>query len=67
MGSEEFRERMLGFMEKGLKPVHSGELRQESAQARAERIVREELRRLGCTEQEFAFRRCAARFDPYGG
>jgi hypothetical protein len=57
LGSEEFRERMLKIMDGGLGGSHSGELRQEWAQAKAERIVGEELRRLRWTEQELSGRR----------
>jgi hypothetical protein len=36
---------------------HSGELRRESAEAKAERIISEELRRLGWTAADLSLRR----------
>ena len=47
IGSERFRKEMLEKMEDKLGEHHSGELRLESAEAKAERIVAEELKRLG--------------------
>ena len=47
LGSKEFRQQLLQLMEDKLGENHSGELRRESAQAKAERIVSQELRRLG--------------------
>ena len=44
LGSEEFRAKMLEAMEPRLGDHHSGQLRRESAQAKAERIVAEALR-----------------------
>ena len=57
LGSPEFREQMLEFMSGQLGENHSGALRRENATARAERIVGEELRRLGWSEQDLTCRR----------
>jgi len=56
LGGAEFRQRMLGLMEGKLGEHHSGELRRETAQAKAERIVGEELRRLGWHEGDLTRR-----------
>ena len=52
---------MLKRMEDKLGPHHSGELRLESAAAKAERIVAEELQKRGWTENDLSARR---RGDP---
>jgi REP element-mobilizing transposase RayT len=52
LGSEAFRKEMLERMEGQLGEHHSGDLRREQAQGRAERIVVEELRGLGWTEAD---------------
>lgn len=57
LGSEEFKEKLLEKMEGKLGENHSGEQRLETAQSKAERIIREELRRLGWKEGELATRR----------
>ena len=57
LGSQEFKEQMLEKMEGKLGENHSGAQRRDMAQAKAERIIREELRRLGWQEQELAARR----------
>ncbi len=57
VGAEEFRQRMLEQMEGKLGEHHSGELRRESAEVRAERILAEELRRLGWRPENLAVRR----------
>jgi hypothetical protein len=57
LGREEFRREMLEKMDGKLGDNHSGELRMENAQAKAERIVSEELRRLGWGEADLAARR----------
>jgi hypothetical protein len=57
VGSEGFRQEQLQRMEGKLGEHHAGELRLESAEARAERIIAEGLRRLGWTEEELARRR----------
>ena len=57
LGSPEFRQQMLELMEGKLGENHSGELRRETAQAKAERIISEELRRLGWKRKDLAARR----------
>ena len=57
LGSESFRQELLESMEGKLGQHHSGELRRESAEAKAERIMAGELKRLGWTEAELAARR----------
>ncbi|MDA1277940.1 MAG: transposase [Verrucomicrobia bacterium] len=57
LGGNQFRKRMLEEMEGKLGDHHSGELHRESAEARAERIIAEELARLGWSESELAIRR----------
>ena len=57
LGSEEFRKQLLEKMEGKLGDNHAGELHRETALARADRILAEELRRLGWTESELAARR----------
>jgi putative transposase len=52
VGGEKFKNQMLEKMEDKLGEHHSGELRRESAQAKGERIVAEELRRRGWTEKD---------------
>ncbi len=47
---------MLGLMEGKLGEHHSGQLRRETSQAKAERIVGEELRRLGWHEGDLTRR-----------
>jgi REP element-mobilizing transposase RayT len=56
LGGEVFRLKMLEAMEGKLGEHHSGALRLESAAAKAERIVVEELDRLGWTERELGAR-----------
>jgi len=57
IGSEEFKREMLEKMEERLGEHHSGELRRESAEAKAERIISEELVRLGWSQGELSLRR----------
>ena len=57
LGSDEFKKQNLEQIEGKLSEHHFGELRQETAQAKAERIIGEELRRLGWQESELAARR----------
>jgi REP element-mobilizing transposase RayT len=57
LGSSGFKREMLFRMESGLGEHHSGELRQGSAEAKAERIVAEELKRLGWKEADLKSRR----------
>jgi putative transposase len=52
LGSPQFKNEMLQEMEGKLGDSHSGELRRENAQAKAERIVTEELKRLGWRWQD---------------
>ena len=61
LGSEAFRKEQLERMEKGLGANHSGALRLETAQAKAERILAEELGRLEWSAEELAGR---AKNDP---
>jgi hypothetical protein len=61
LGSEAFRNEQLERMEKRLGGNHAGELRLETAQAKAERILAEELGRLGWGEEDLASR---AKNDP---
>lgn len=61
LGSEAFRKEQLERMEKGLGGNHAGELRLETAQAKAERILAQELGRLGWSEEDLASR---AKNDP---
>lgn len=56
LGSEQFRTTLLEQIESQLGPHHSGRLRFETAAAKAERIVAEELKRLGWNEGELARR-----------
>ena len=53
---------MLERMEGDLKEHHSGQLRRESADVRAERIIAEELRREGWSDTELGERR---KSDPF--
>ena len=46
MGSKKFKDEMLDKLSEELRPSHAGEVKVESAEAKAERIIREELRRL---------------------
>ncbi len=57
MGGGEFKRQMLEKMEGKLGEHHSGELHREMAEAKAGRIVAEELRRLGWNENDLATRR----------
>ena len=52
LGSEEFRQELLERMAGRLGEHHAGKLRLESAEAKAERIIKAELQRLGWTEQD---------------
>jgi putative transposase len=57
VGSKEFKAEMLEKMEGRLGAHHSGELRMESAEVKADKIISEELRRLGWKRRELANRR----------
>ena len=61
LSSEQFRQEMLERMDGKLGENHSGQLRRESAEQRANRIIAEELARRGWTESDLATRR---RSDP---
>ena len=54
---EEFRQERLEQMAGKLGEHHAGELRRESGEAKAERLVGQELKRLGWTEADLAVRR----------
>ena len=56
LGGEDFRKRMLAETEGKLGENHFGELRQETAEAKAQRIISEELGRLGWNLADFASR-----------
>lgn len=57
LGSEEFKQQKLEGMESKVSEHHFGELRLETGQAKAERIITEELKRLDWQEADFALRR----------
>ena len=57
LGGGEYKRQMLEAMEGKLGEHHSGELRRETAKAKAERIVAEELSRQGWNENDLATRR----------
>ena len=57
LGSEAFRRELLEQMESKLGDNHPGELRRESSQAKADRIIAAELVRLGWSEQDLALHR----------
>src|SRR5260370_998246 len=61
LGPAEFKAKLLEQMEGKLGEHHSGELKRESAEAKAERIIREELKGLGWTERDLKAR---AKSDP---
>jgi REP element-mobilizing transposase RayT len=54
LGSAEFKAELLGRMEGRLGEHHAGELKRESAEAKAERIIQEELRRLHWTAADLS-------------
>ena len=56
LGSEDFRKQMLEKIEDKLGDHHSGELRRETAEAKAERIIGQELGRLGWRETDLLSR-----------
>lgn len=56
LGSATFKRELLARMGSGLGEHHAGELHREVAQAKAERIVAEELHRRGWAEEELARR-----------
>jgi len=59
-GSVEFKRQMLQRMDGQLGEHHAGDLRRENAGGRAERIIAEELQRLGWTESELLGQRKSA-------
>ena len=56
LGSEAFRDEQLAWMEDRLGEHHAGELRLESAHAKADRLVAEELRRLAWSAEDLVRR-----------
>jgi len=56
IGSEAFRKKCLEQMEGKLGDNHPGQVRQETAEAKADRIVQEQLRVLGWTQTDLAAR-----------
>lgn len=54
IGGGSFKKQMLERMEDQLGEHHSGELRRETANAKADRIIGQELNRLGWTEADLA-------------
>src|SRR5262249_16736545 len=56
LGSEDFRKQMRQKMEGKLGDHHSGQLRRETAEAKAERIISQELNRLGWQENDLSCR-----------
>ena len=56
LGGEPFRKQMLEQMEERLGEHHSGELRHQTAEAKAKRILAEEVRRLGWKDGELTRR-----------
>ena len=57
LGSEDFKKQQLEALEGKVGEHHFGQLRLETAQTKAERIIAEELARLGWQEAELAARR----------
>ncbi|HVM48033.1 MAG TPA: hypothetical protein VMU04_08400 [Candidatus Acidoferrum sp.] len=57
LGSDAFKRQLLQRMEGSLGGHHAGELHRQAADARAERIIAEELQRKGWSEQELQARR----------
>jgi len=57
LGSADFRREKLEQMENELGADHAGALRRESAEAKAERLMGQELKRLGWREADLAARR----------
>ena len=57
VGDEEFRQELLAQMEPKLGRHHGGMERQETATARAERLLAEELRQRGWTARQLEARR----------
>ena len=57
VGSEAFRQELMAQVNKLARPCHSGEEIQQSMQAKAERIIREELQALGWEVEDLRDRR----------
>ena len=57
LGGEDFRKQLLERMDGQLGEHHSGELRRETAEMKAERIIAAELKRLGWPEGDLSSRR----------
>ena len=57
LGGAEMKERLLGQMGGEVGEHHGGEAKRESAEQKAERIVRDELRQRGWSERELKQRR----------
>src|SRR3954469_189917 len=57
LGDEEFRQELLAQMDGKRGADHFGDAVQESAEARAERILKRELKRMGWREKELGVRR----------
>ena len=55
-GEDAFKERFLTGMDEPIKDHHPGDIRRESAGSRAERIIAEELRRLGWSSADLSLR-----------
>src|SRR6266566_7444374 len=53
-GGEEFKQQLLARMEGQLGDHHSGKLKRETADARTERIIAEEMARLGWSKEQLA-------------
>ncbi len=56
VGSEEFKRNLPEKIDEDLGGNHSGELRRERAEVKADRIISEELQRLGWNRKELALR-----------
>jgi REP element-mobilizing transposase RayT len=56
LGSEGFKNDLLERISGDLRPSHAGEMKLESAEAKAERIIAEELQRLGWTSSDLQLR-----------
>ena len=56
LGGEDFKNKLLEQMGAQFGEHHSGELKRESAAAKAERIIGEELKRLGLTSADLTLR-----------
>ena len=56
VGSEAFGQEQLARMEGRLGEHHAGELRRQTAEAKGERIIAQELQRLGWSESDLVIR-----------